>query len=177
MQRSELLRRLSAKVCALLRQNRLVLITAESCTGGGIASAITDLSGSSAWFDRGFVTYSNLSKEELLDVPSDLILEKGAVSREVVLAMAAGALTHSRGDIAVACSGIAGPGGGTPEKPVGTVWMAWMERGAEGIARCERFEGDREAVREQAICAVFQGLIGCLESRCGELKRADPSGD
>lgn len=153
------------KVGARLHHAGLVLATAESCTGGGIASIITSVPGSSVWFDRGFVTYSNVSKEELLGVPVGLILSKGAVSREVVLAMAKGALDGSRADIAVAVSGVAGPGGGTPEKPVGTVWMALMERGASGMAFCRHFAGCRESVRNEAILAVLNGLMEHLSSR------------
>ncbi|MEW6039809.1 MAG: CinA family protein [Pseudomonadota bacterium] len=135
------------------------LATAESCTGGWIAQCVTSIPGSSAWFERGFVTYSNESKEELLGVPAEVIATHGAVSAETVAAMAGGALARSRADCAVAVSGIAGPAGGSPDKPVGTVWLAWQLKGAAPITRRFRFEGGREAVRREAVMAALEGLI------------------
>lgn len=135
------------------------LVTAESCTGGWIAQCVTSIPGSSRWFERGFVTYSNESKQELLGVPAEVIATHGAVSAETVAAMAGGALAHSRADCAVAVSGIAGPEGGTPDKPVGTVWLAWQLKGAAPVTRRFRFEGDREAVRRHAVMAALEGLI------------------
>lgn len=135
------------------------LATAESCTGGWIAQCMTSIPGSSSWFDRGFVTYSNESKQELLGVPAEVIATHGAVSAETVVAMAGGALAHSRADCAVAVSGIAGPEGGSPDKPVGTVWLAWQLKGTVAVTRRCRFDGDREAVRRQAVIAALEGLI------------------
>lgn len=147
----------------LLRQNRQVT-TAESCTGGGIAEAITRIAGSSAWFEAGFVTYSNAQKTHQLGVPEQLFAEIGAVSREVVEAMARGAQRESGAYFAVAVSGVAGPGGGSPEKPVGTVWLAWAA-GEQLFARRFQFAGDRQAVRSQS---VEQALLGLLRLAVGE---------
>ncbi|KLV06761.1 damage-inducible protein CinA [Photobacterium aquae] len=135
-----------------------VAATAESCTGGGVATAITDIAGSSAWFDRAFVTYSNEAKQEMLGVAAQTLDSHGAVSEAVVREMAAGALAHSRADISVAISGIAGPGGGSESKPVGTVWFAWADR--HGWISAERylFEGDRSAVRAQAVTVALEGM-------------------
>lgn len=137
----------------------LKMSTAESCTGGWIAKTVTDIVGSSACFDRGFVTYSNESKQELLGVRAETLSVHGAVSEATVREMSQGALTHSRAAVSVAVSGIAGPGGGTPEKPVGTVWLAWAREEGPVIARCERFSGDREAVRRRAVAVALQGLL------------------
>ncbi|MGN5593207.1 CinA family protein [Stutzerimonas nitrititolerans] len=135
--------------------------TAESCTGGGIAEAITRIAGSSAWFEAGFVTYSNEQKTRQLGVPAPLFEQVGAVSREVVEAMARGAQRGSGARFAVAVSGVAGPGGGSPEKPVGTVWLAWAV--AERMfARRLQFTGDRQAVREQSVEAALVGLISLV---------------
>lgn len=131
---------------------------AESCTGGGIAAALTDVAGSSAWFDRGFVTYSNAAKQDMLGVALATLKQHGAVSRATVVEMAQGALTHSAAQLAVAVSGIAGPGGGTPDKPVGTVWLAWATQDA-AAAVCEHFAGDRLAVRAAAVDAALLGLL------------------
>ena len=134
------------------------LATAESCTGGLIAAACTELAGSSAWFERGFVTYSNEAKCELLGVPAGLIAQHGAVSEAVARAMAQGALQHSRADIAVAVTGVAGPSGGSPDKPVGTVWLAWAERGGAVHAQRAWFQGDRAAVRAATVLQALAGL-------------------
>ena len=146
----------------LLQQNKM-LATAESCTGGGIAYAITEIPGSSGWFERGFVTYSNLAKQEQLGVAHELLVRFGAVSEEVAAAMAQGALQHSHADFSVAVTGIAGPGGGTEEKPVGTVCFGWSRRGE--IARITRiiFEGNRQQVRELSILTALQGLVDLVE--------------
>lgn len=132
---------------------------AESCTGGRLAATITDIAGSSQWFDRGFVTYSNQAKTQMLDVSPELIMTDGAVSEAVVRAMAEGALAKSRAHITVSISGVAGPGGGTLEKPVGLVWFAWSE--AENItdAMSYQFNGDRASIRTQAVIVALQGLI------------------
>ena len=134
------------------------LSCAESCTGGGIAQALTDVAGSSAWFDRGFVSYSNQAKQEMLGVSADTLTAYGAVSRETAIEMAAGALAHSAAQLSVAVTGIAGPGGGTAEKPVGTVWIAWAS-GDQVDAVCERFSGDRAAVRAATVDAALRGLL------------------
>lgn len=143
-----------AAVAALadaLRARGWMLATAESCTGGMIAAACTSIAGSSDWFDRGFVTYSNAAKTEMLGVATALIERHGAVSAEVACAMAQGALAHSRATIAVAVTGIAGPGGATPGKPVGTVWLALAERGGAPRAELLQLAGDRAAVRAQTV--------------------------
>ena len=133
--------------------------TAESCTGGWIAKLITDVAGSSGWFDRGFVTYSNRAKQDMLGVRADTLAAHGAVSEAAVREMAAGALARSDAGISVAVSGIAGPGGGTPDKPVGTVWLAWAMRGADIAAERRRFAGDRDAVRRQTVVRAIEGLL------------------
>ena len=139
-----------------------MLATAESCTGGLIAGACTDLAGSSDWFERGFVTYSNDAKQEMLGVDAALIRMHGAVSEPVALAMVAGALARSRAQLAVAVTGIAGPGGGSAEKPVGTVWIATAVQGGAAQARCFRFAGDRRAVREGTVNEALEMLLGRL---------------
>lgn len=141
-----------------IAQGRL-LMTAESCTGGWIAKICTDLPGSSRWFEQGFLTYSNRAKESMLGVSAQTLSAHGAVSEAVVREMVAGALEHGNGDLAVAVSGIAGPGGGTHFKPRGTVWIAWQSGDGEATARRFHFEGDRAAVRFQAVEAALQGLI------------------
>jgi nicotinamide-nucleotide amidase len=146
----------------VLAQSGLVLATAESCTGGWIAQAITSIPGSSGWFDRGFVTYSNLAKHEMLGVEHGVLTRFGAVSAETARAMAEGALARSRAQVALAVTGIAGPSGGTPEKPVGTVWFAWAGAGRHTLSRCQRFDGDRQAIRRQAVAAALTGLIEFL---------------
>jgi len=137
----------------------LVATTAESCTGGGVAYAITEISGSSLWFDRSFVTYSNGAKTQMLGVPASVISEFGAVSQEVVNAMAIGAIKNSDADIAVAISGIAGPGGGSEEKPVGTVCIAWYNSHSGHKTQTYLFVGDRSEIRTQAIRLAILGLI------------------
>ena len=132
--------------------------TAESCTGGGIAEAITRIAGSSAWFEAGYVTYSNRQKTQQLNVPAALFTEVGAVSREVVEAMVRGAQHKSRARFAVAVSGIAGPDGGTPNKPVGTVWLAWAV-GDAVYSECRYFAGNRDDVRRQTVKAALEGLL------------------
>ncbi|MBK1717595.1 CinA family protein [Thiocystis violacea] len=153
---------IAARVGEQMRARGSMLATAESCTGGWIAKVVTDLAGSSAWFDRGFVTYSNAAKQEMLGVDADLLETHGAVSEPVVKAMVAGALARGRAEVAVAVSGIAGPGGAVPGKPVGTVWLAWGLAGRQPLARCLRLEGDREAVRAQAVQAALLGLLEVL---------------
>ena len=132
--------------------------TAESCTGGGIAQAITAVAGSSQWFEQGFVTYSNRAKHQQLQVAETSLQEFGAVSSQVVTAMVKGALTQACADIAVAVSGIAGPCGGSEDKPVGTVWIAWADS-RQPSSQCFHFKGDRSEVRQQTVVAALQGLI------------------
>lgn len=162
---------LTSPIPALVQQladkllaKKLIISTAESCTGGWISQSLTALAGSSLWFDSGFVTYSNEAKQRLLGVPSSLftIDGPGAVSKEVVLAMAAGAIENSRANLAVAVSGIAGPDGGTEEKPVGTVWIAWQWED-KSLARCFHFSGDRESVRLATVLAALEGCLLLIE--------------
>lgn len=142
----------------LLRQRGWRVTCAESCTGGGIAAAITDVAGSSAWFEYGFVTYSNAAKQRLLGVAGSTLAAHGAVSEAVVREMAAGALEQAGADLAVSVSGVAGPDGGSEEKPVGTVWFAWA-MADRIVARRHCFEGDREAVRRHSVAVALDGLI------------------
>jgi nicotinamide-nucleotide amidase len=153
---------LVALVADLLQKKKAMLATAESCTGGLIAGACTELAGSSAWFERGFVTYSNHAKTELLGVDTALIALHGAVSEPVARAMAAGAIGHSRAQVALAVTGVAGPTGGTPDKPVGTVWFGWS---VDGQLRTERrrFDGDRAAVRAATVRHALQTLVLLLQ--------------
>ena len=141
-----------------LRARGWRLATAESCTGGLIAALCTSVAGSSDWFERGFVTYSNAAKAEQLGVPAALIEAQGAVSREVALAMATGALAHSTAQVALAVTGIAGPGGAVPGKPVGTVWLAWAHSGEPPAARCLHLTGDRTAVRSASVAEALAQL-------------------
>ena len=147
------------KVSEKLHENNLSLVSAESCTGGWLAKQITDLSGSSAIFDRGFVTYSNEAKHEILGVSELTLNSYGAVSEEVVKEMVEGALSYSRADIAVAISGIAGPTGGSDEKPVGMVCFAWMMREKQANADTVCLDGNRDSVRKQAVEFAFKGLL------------------
>ena len=149
---------LASKVGRALEAKRLVLATAESCTGGGIAEAITRIPGSSAWFEAGYVTYSNAQKTRQLQVPEALFGQVGAVSQEVVEAMVRGARAASGARFAVAVSGVAGPDGGSPAKPVGTVWLAWAD-GEHVMSERRQFDGDRESVRRQTVIAALEGLL------------------
>ncbi|MFO8154778.1 MAG: CinA family protein [Pseudomonadota bacterium] len=156
------LQRLAAELGAILEARGELMATAESCTGGWIAKVMTDVTGSSAWFQGGLVTYANAAKESLLGVDPALLREHGAVSQPVVEAMAAGARERCGVDRACAVSGIAGPGGGTPEKPVGLVWLAWA--GPEGVVSlAERFSGDRESIRRQSVARALIGLKETIE--------------
>lgn len=138
-----------------------VLATAESCTGGWIAQIITSVPGSSVWFDRGFVTYSNSAKREMLGVEAVVLSRFGAVSEQTARAMAEGAIARSHADLAVSVTGIAGPSGGTPAKPVGMVCFAWADKGKETRVATEHFSGDRTAVRAQAVQLALEGLLFC----------------
>ena len=150
--------RLAGQLGEALRARGWQVTSAESCTGGGIAEAITRIAGSSVWFEAGYVTYSNRQKSLQLGVPEALFAEVGAVSREVVEAMARGAAQRSGARLAVAVSGSAGPGGGSPDKPVGTVWIGWKRRGGYTRAELFHFDGDRDAVRRQTVAAALLGL-------------------
>lgn len=156
---------LAERLGAALRKAELRLVTAESCTGGGVAEAVTAVPGSSAWFDRGYVAYSNEAKQEMLGVAAPLIATHGAVSEPVVSAMALGACAGRADRAAVAVSGVAGPGGGSAAKPVGTVCLALAVAGGTPRARTVLFAGDRADIRRQAVCAAMSGLIEVLESR------------
>ncbi len=153
---------LAATLGRALESRELKVATAESCTGGLVAGAITDVAGSSAWFERGFVTYSNEAKIDLLGVRAETLATHGAVSEETAREMVAGALARSSADLAVAVTGIAGPSGGTPQKPVGLVWLAWAGRGGAVASAARHFSGDRAAVREAAVVAALQGLVDLL---------------
>lgn len=155
------LRQLTTRIAKRLRRAGLTIVTAESCTGGLLAKLLTDIAGSSGYFDRGWVTYSNAAKRSELGVPVSTLARHGAVSEAVVLAMAAGALRRSKARVAIAVTGIAGPAGATPGKPVGTVWIAWglRRRGRiEAYAVRFRFRGGRDAIRRQAARAALDGL-------------------
>lgn len=156
----------SQLICRLLAdlmlKNRFFLSTAESCTGGLVAAACTELAGSSQWFDRGFVTYSNAAKTDMLGVEAALIAQYGAVSAQVAGAMAHGAIKHSTAQVSVAVTGVAGPSGGSGDKPVGTVWLGWCVQGQTTTQGCQ-FAGDRAAVRSQAVQYALQGLVDRLQ--------------
>ena len=154
--------RLARRLGVLAKKRKIDVVTAESCTGGGVATAMTRISGSAKWFERGFVTYTNIAKMEMLGVSQDTLKKHGAVSEEVAIEMARGALQHSHADVSVAITGIAGPTGGVPGKPVGTVHFAWGVRGGPVQARRFRFDGDRVAVRLQSVYVAIQGLIDLL---------------
>lgn len=158
MLNEELVAALAQELGCLLSSLGQRLAVAESCTGGWVCQALTDVPGSSAWFERGWVTYSNLAKQQDLGVPVQVLEEFGAVSAETVRAMVAGALRRSPADAALAVSGIAGPAGAVPGKPVGTVWFAWQLRDGDCIVSSEQFDGDRREVRLQAVVAALRGV-------------------
>lgn len=149
---------LVGKVAHHLLRTGQTLATAESCTGGWVAKLCTDITGSSAWFDSGFVTYSNQAKQRMLGVSASILQQYGAVSEATAVAMVEGALARSGADLALAISGIAGPGGGTPDKPVGTVCFAWGCKGLPPRSETCRFDGDRDAVRRQAVAHALAGF-------------------
>jgi nicotinamide-nucleotide amidase len=157
---SELLQ-LAQQLGERLRDAREHLVTAESCTGGWIAKCMTDIAGSSDWFDCGMVAYSYEAKQALLGVRPQTLESHGAVSRETVIEMVSGALVNSGASVAVAVTGIAGPGGGSADKPVGTVWVGWKRRGGYARAEIFHFDGDRESVRRQTVAAALRG-VGAL---------------
>lgn len=153
---------LAEQVGAALKARAVMLATAESCTGGWIGAAITAVPGSSDWYERGFITYSYIAKREMLGVKTKTLAKFGAVSEQTVREMVAGALAASHAQVAVAVSGTAGPAGGTPEKPVGTVCLAWALRGGEPVAETRHFAGDRDAVRSQAVERALAGVLELL---------------
>jgi nicotinamide-nucleotide amidase len=162
--KQELLAQVSCGLVAdLMLKYQWMLATAESCTGGLIAAECTALAGSSAWFERGFVSYSNAAKTELLGVDASLIAQHGAVSEPVVRAMVQGALRHSRAQVAVAVTGVAGPSGGSADKPVGTVWFGWATPGGVHTA-VQHFAGDRSAVRAATVAHAFNRLAVLLQT-------------
>lgn len=146
-------------------QRRLLLATAESCTGGWVAQVITHTAGSSTWFERGFVTYSNEAKQDMLAVRPETLANFGAVSQETAAEMASGALKNSKAMISMAITGIAGPTGGSPGKPVGTVCFAWCQTGAAAETEVQQFSGDREAIRRQAVIHAIGGMLRRIDSR------------
>jgi nicotinamide-nucleotide amidase len=156
---SELLHGLATLAGAGLKARGWMLATAESCTGGWVAEAVTAIAGSSEWFDRGYVSYSNEAKQEMLGVRAATLAQHGAVSEATAREMAGGALLHSRANIAVAITGVAGPAGGSAAKPVGTVCFAWAVPGGAVDATTHRFSGDREAIRRQAVIVALQGVL------------------
>lgn len=159
---------LAQEIGALLLERGEFVATAESCTGGLIAKLLTDIAGSSQWFERGVITYSNLAKQELLDVPEDIINDTGAVSDSTAQCMVEGLLMSSPADWGIAVTGIAGPTGGTKAKPVGTVWIGWLHRGSDPVVRSFHFNGDREQVREQTAQTALGELLKFLREAPAE---------
>lgn len=153
---------LAQKVGTLLQKDNLMLTTVESCTGGWVGAALTSIAGSSTWFERGFITYSNQAKQDLVGVPANILNEHGAVSKEVALAMAIGGLRNSAAGVSLAITGIAGPGGGTEDKPVGTVWFAWVGLNQPAEAACMQFNGNRNSIRQQCVEYSLAHLISML---------------
>jgi nicotinamide-nucleotide amidase len=155
---------LARKIADALSARGALLATAESCTGGWAAQALTAIAGSSNWYERGFVTYSNAAKEEMLGVRRQTLERHGAVSEQTAREMALGALEHSRAALALAITGIAGPSGGTPDKPVGTVCFAWAAKGGAPRSETRHFAGDREAVRRQSVERALAGVLELLDA-------------
>jgi nicotinamide-nucleotide amidase len=155
---------LAVSLGQLLTARKWQITTAESCTGGGIANVITSVAGSSAWFEQGFITYSNSAKQQQLGVAEALLIKHGAVSEAVVKAMATGACKKANANVAIAVSGVAGPGGGSADKPVGTVWLAWAIQDTDTVAKCYQFKGGRDAVRAQAGTRAIDELNKALSN-------------
>ena len=156
---------LAEETGALLIKHQLKVVTVESCTGGYIAQAITSVAGSSNWFERGVVTYSNEAKQELVKVKPETLSNHGAVSQEVVREMAVGGIAFSHANIAVAVTGIAGPGGGTDSKPVGTVWLGWADDCGNAMEKICQFDGDRSSVRKLTVKAALSGIAEFVSTR------------
>jgi nicotinamide-nucleotide amidase len=157
------MKRLAARIGKRLKASRAMLVTAESCTGGWVAQAVTAVAGASDWFERGFVTYSNDAKRELLGVRAGTLARHGAVSEATAGEMASGALRQSKASLSVAVTGIAGPGGGTRAKPVGTVCFAWERKNGRRHTQTRRFAGNRESVRKQSVIHALKGLLKLLD--------------
>lgn len=153
------LQTLAFQMARILTHHNYKLVTAESCTGGWVAKCCTDIPGSSAWFERGFVTYSNEAKQSELGVRQSTLISHGAVSQATVEEMALGAIKHSKADISVAITGIAGPDGGSESKPVGMVWIGWAVKNKNVISHLFQFEGDRNSIRQQAVYEALSGII------------------
>ena len=160
---------LAEQLGTLLLANRMKLATAESCTGGWVAQCLTAIAGSSAWFDRGFVTYSNEAKQEMLGVAAETLLAHGAVSQPVAVSMAEGALRNSAADWAVAITGVAGPTGGSAEKPVGTVCFAWVNKNGELETETRPFQGNRQAIRAQSVAHALTRMIDRLRADSSQM--------
>jgi len=160
----EKLHNLALTIATVFSQRGATLVTAESCTGGWIAKTLTDIGGSSSWFECGVVAYSYEAKEALLGVRPETLEHQGSVSRETVIEMVSGALARFGATVAVAVTGIAGPSGGTPDKPVGTVWIGWKRRGGYAQSELFHFDGDRDAVRRQTVAAALRGVQKILTS-------------
>jgi nicotinamide-nucleotide amidase len=160
----QLIQSTAKKLGARLLMKRLRLATAESCTGGWVAKVITDIAGSSEWFECAIVSYSNASKHDFLGVPEGLLLDHGAVSENTVLAMLKGLFERTRVDAGISISGIAGPDGGSVDKPVGTVWVAWGLRGQMAQTQMFRFDGDRNSVRLQSVAAALDAMLELIEN-------------
>jgi nicotinamide-nucleotide amidase len=154
---------LAERVGRELKKNSQSLVTAESCTGGWVSQVVTGVAGSSDWFERGFVTYSNAAKQELLGVRETTLKRHGAVSEETAREMAEGALRHGKGTVALSITGVAGPTGGTPQKPVGTVCFGWAAKGGRARTETRRFPGDRENVRRQSVVHALEGILSMLK--------------
>lgn len=154
---------LARKVGKRLKASAGVLVTAESCTGGWVAQAVTAIAGSSDWFERGFVTYSNAAKHELLGVREETLENHGAVSEETAREMAEGALLRSKGTVSLSITGIAGPSGGSAAKPVGTVCFGWAAKGRPVLSETRRFDGDRDSVRRQSVMHALEGVLKLLD--------------
>jgi nicotinamide-nucleotide amidase len=161
---------LAEQVGIALKARALTLATAESCTGGWIGVAVTAVPGSSEWYERGFITYTNVAKREMLGVSAETLEKFGAVSEQTVIAMVAGALANSHAQVAVAVSGVAGPSGGTRDKPVGTVCIGWGIGAGEPMAETRRFDGDRDTVRRKSVEHALAGLLRLLEQNTIVLK-------
>jgi nicotinamide-nucleotide amidase len=159
--------RLAARLGRTLKRQELMIATAESCTGGWIGQAITMVPGSSDWFERGFITYTYISKREMLGVSGQTLARHGAVSEQVVREMALGAITRSHAQVAVAISGVAGPSGGTPEKPVGTVCLAWAMKRGPVVVETKRFRGDRDEVRRRSVAHALRGVLKIIDRKRG----------
>lgn len=151
------------RLAGILTSRSAHITVAESCTGGWIAKTLTDVPGSSEWFEYGFVSYGNNAKLKLLNIDTALLAEYGAVSSQVAVAMVNGALEYSGADLGLAVTGIAGPDGGTPDKPVGTVWLAWALCGHAPSSECHQFDGDRDTVRRLSVTTALRGVLGYLE--------------